>query len=104
MKEIDDFFAEQAKKNAEGTLTVGEAIFGYYRLLEGTSAGKVIIITHAKPIIFYANGLTWSYVEKLKDVRCERVGVSFSESYHPIDRSRATWYPDNSDEPQHYSW
>ena len=108
MQEIDNFFAEHARKDAEGKLTVGEAIFGYYRLLEGTHAGRVIIKTCAnidgEPIIFYANGLVWNYVSKLKDVRCESVGVKFSDGIHAIDRSQATWYPDNSNEPQHYEW
>jgi hypothetical protein len=109
MKEIDDLVAEQARKNCDGTLTVGEAIIGnYYRLLEGENAGRVVIKTCAsndgKPIIFFANELTWVYVSKLKDVRCEIVRPQFSKGEQPINRSQATWYNDNSSEPQHYSW
>jgi hypothetical protein len=109
MKEIDDFFAEHARKNMEGTLTVGETIFGYCRLLEGIHAGKVIIKTCAriddKPIIFFANGLTWAYVDSLKDIRCECVGVTFSKGTHSIDRRHATWYNDNpGGPPQYFDW
>jgi hypothetical protein len=109
MKEIDDFFAEHARKNTEGILTVGDALINsYYRLLEGEKAGKVIIKTCAKidgkPVIFFANGMTWTYVDSLKDIRCESCSPTFSEATHPIDRSKATWYNDNGSEPQYYSW
>src|SRR5690242_15048678 len=109
MKEIDDWINDQILKNANGTLTVGEAhLFHYYRLLEGDHAGKVIIKTCARidgePVVFYANGLTWQYVEAIKDIRCESCSPTFSEPKHPIDRSQATWYNDNGSEPQYHSW
>jgi hypothetical protein len=40
-QQIERMFANQANKNAAGTLTVGEAMIGrYYRLLEGEYANK----------------------------------------------------------------
>ena len=105
---IDEFFIEQGNKNANGVLTVGEAIFGYYRLRSGEHAGRVIIKTGDRidgdAICRFANGLTWIRVAKIANILCERVGVSFSESRHPIDRSQATWYPDNSDKPMAHEW
>lgn len=108
MIDIDNFFMEQDRKNNEGTLTVGEATFGYYRLLEGNKAGKVIIKTCAKidgqSVVFFANGLVWSYLDKLKDIKCERVFPTFSQGKHAIDRSEATWYDDNGSTPRGYEW
>lgn len=109
MKEIDEFFRQQGVKNRDGTLTVGEAIFGYYRLLEGKKAGKVIIKTCAKingePVLFFANGLVWINADELKDIRCEKVSPTFAGGFnHSIDRSQATWYNDNGNKPQCYEW
>jgi hypothetical protein len=109
MKEIDDWVNDQILKNTNGTLIVGEAfLHHYYRLLEGEKAGKVIIKTCAKidgkQVVFYANGMTWDYVENLKDIRCEACSPTFSEATRPIDRSKATWYNDVGSEPQYYSW
>ena len=109
MKEIDDFFAEAARKNAEGTLTIGTAVhFGFYRLLEGEHAGRVVIKTSSsrvdnKPILYFANEMTWIYVEQLKDIRCELTRPTFPPSQHEIDRSKAHWYSDGGIY-QHYEW
>lgn len=105
----DEIFAEASRKNAAGTLTVGDTVMsGYYRLLEGVDAGRVIIKTSAridgKSICFFANGLTWTHTAKLKDVRCEGAYPQFNSPTHEIDRSKATWYPDGSDKPQGYKW
>lgn len=43
MIEFDDFFLANVDKNAAGTLTIGEAIRGYYRLRSGKYAGRVVI-------------------------------------------------------------
>jgi hypothetical protein len=109
VKEIDDFFAEQDRRNAEGTLTVGDAMIGcYYRLLEGNQASRVIIKIHHKiddePVFEFANGLTWGYVNKYKDVRCERTYPTFSPPQHAIDYSQAQWYNDDGSGPCHHSW
>lgn len=109
MKEIDDMFAEAARKNAEGTLTLGEAIiFGYYRLLEGKHAGRVVVKTHArideKSICFFANGLTWIHTSDIEDVRCERAYPTFNGPFHEVNRDEATWYNDGSDVPQGHQW
>lgn len=106
---VDDFFYRQSEANADGTLTVGEAgLFGFYRLLNGDKAGRVIIKTCAKidgdPVCFFANGLTWIYTEKIKDVLCERVHPNFSSGNHPIDYGQASWYPDGSDTRTNYEW
>lgn len=98
---FEDFFVKLSEKNEKGTLTVGEATFGYYRLRNGRKAGKVIIITCAsideKRICFYANELTWAYIENIKDILCEAVRPTFSQG-------QATWYNDNSEEPSFYEW
>lgn len=107
---ITDFFATFNHKNDEGTLTVGDAAIhnGFYRLLEGVNAGRVIITSCARidgqPIGLFANGMTWFFIDKLKDVRCERVHPTFNHGKQPIDYSQATWYNDNSDVPQHHEW
>jgi hypothetical protein len=98
--DIDAFFAEASKRDANGTLTIGTTVFsGFYRLLEGEHAGKVVIKSCAriddKSILFFANSMTWIEVEKLKNVRCERTCPTFSEARHKIDRSKAGWYDDN---------
>jgi hypothetical protein len=109
MDDIDKMFEEAGRKNDDGTLTVGETVrFGYYRLLEGSHAGRVIVTADAKiddeRICFFANGLTWTYFEELKDVRCEETYPHFDEPIHIIDRSQATWYGDGSDIPRGYVW
>jgi len=105
----DEIFAEASRKNSEGTLTAGETVmFGYYRLLEGKHAGKVIIKTTAQidgeKIYYFANAMTWIFADKLKDVRCESCRPTFNQPRHEIDRSQATWHPDNSDKPQGHEW
>jgi len=105
----DKIFEEAARKDADGTLTVGETVmFSYYRLLDGEHAGRVIIKTSGtidgKNIYYFANELTWIYADKLKDVRCERASPQFNSPRHEIDRSKATWYPDGSDKPQGYEY
>lgn len=87
---IDEIFSEAARKNSEGTLTIGETVmFAYYRLLEGEHAGKVIIKTNAriddKSICFFAKGLTWIYTHNLQDIRCERAYPCFNEPFHEIN-------------------
>jgi len=109
--DMDQMFAEAARKNVEGTLTVGDTImFGYYRLLEGEHAGRVIIKTHSKidekSICYFANGLTWIYTEKLKDIRCESAYPQFNDPiYSEVDRSESTWYTDGpNSRPMHHVW
>lgn len=100
MRGIDQMFAEAARKNADGTSTIGETVnFGFYRLLEGEHGGKVVIKTTAriddKSILYFANAMTWIYTEKLKDVRCERVTPTFDTCCHPVDMSKSQWFDDN---------
>ena len=107
---IDDMFTEVARKNAEGTLTFGETlIFGFYRLMEGKYAGKVVIKTpntkvDEKFVCYFANGLTWVYASDIADVRCERAYPTFNEPFHEVNRDEATWYNDESSVPQGHQW
>ncbi len=109
MKEIDDFCQLQSEKNSAGTLTIGEAMIGgYYRLRSGEYAGRVVIKCHDriddKAIVRFANGLTWCWIDGIKNILCERVIPTFSRSIHPIDYSQSTWYPDGSNTPMHHEW
>jgi len=109
MAGLDSFIQVLAEKNDAGTLTIGEAMIGgYYRLRSGEHAGRVVIKCHDQidnqEIVRFANGLTWCWLEKIKDILCERVGPLFPASRHPIDYSQATWYPDGSDKPMHHVW
>ena len=106
---ISQMIQRQSDKNDAGTLTVGEALIGnYYRILEGKYAGRVIIKARDRiddeEIVRFANGLTWIYMSKLKDVRCEGARPSFNAPNHTVDYSQATWYPDGSDKPMHHEW
>lgn len=108
MQEIDDFFRNISEKDANGTLTVGEAIFGYWRLLEGEHANRVIILSNAKidgkPVAFFANGLTWTFRDKIANIRCESTRPTFTVANKPVDYSKSTWYPDGSNHPMTHSW
>lgn len=111
---IDDEFAKIYErideKTKNNTLTLGDTFgSGYYRLMEGEHAGKIVIksiVTRidGKPIGLFANSFTWFYFDDLKDVRVEAVHPNFSQPKGEIDRSKATWYNDNSDVPQYYQW
>lgn len=105
---IDAHFENLAQKNHDGTLTVKEAPFGYYRLRTGKHAGRVIIKHGAriddKEICHFAKFLTWVRVEDIGEILCEQVGVAFIASKLPIDYSQATWYGDSGDGPHHYEW
>lgn len=106
---IDDFFTEQANLDAAGKLTAGKAMIGcYYRLLEKEHANRVIIKAgeriDGKEVARFANSLTWIYVDSIKDVLCESTCPSFPGSRNKVDISQASWYPDNSDQKQHYIW
>jgi hypothetical protein len=106
---FDDVFREQDKKNNSGTLTLGEALIGrYYRLLDGTHAGRVVIksrdMIDGEEIIRFANGLTWCNLEKLKDVRCEQAYPSFNSPRHTVDWSQAQWYGDSGSGPHGHNW
>ena len=105
---IDQIFSDAAEKDFNGTLTIGETVcFGFYRLLEGNHAGRVVIKSNARidgePILFFANGMTWIKASDLKDVRCERTSPAFNQSRHPIDRSKAHWYSDSGTYME-YEW
>ena len=109
MIDIDAMLANASEANYNGTLRIRDTImFGYYRLREGEHAGRVVIKTIAKidnkNIYFFANGLTWIFADKIADVLCEWVMPTFSDVTHPIDTSKAYWYPDNSDELCVHKW
>ena len=109
MTDIDEFFRLKAERNASGQMTVGEALIGrYYRLLDGIHAGKVIIHSRetidGKPVVRFANGLTWVEIDKISCCRCEQTYPTFSNPIHEVDYKQATWYPDGSDEPRHHEW
>lgn len=89
MDQIDDLFAIAAEKNANGTLTIGETIqFGYYRLLDGPHAGRVVIKTTTRiddqPVLYFADTMTWIYTENLRTTRCESTSPTFPEPHHQI--------------------
>lgn len=98
--DIDSIFTEADNRNANGTLTIGTTVhWGFYRLLEGIHAGKVVIKSSAKigneSILFFANAMTWILTKELENIRCERSAFTFSAPIHEIDRSQAGWYDDN---------
>lgn len=106
---FDEITSQQSIKQYMGKLTAKEALIGgYYRLLNGEHAGRVIIKCREriddKEVVRFANGLTWIELDKIADVRCEFVMPTFSDCASPIDYSEATWYNDNSDIPQHHNW
>jgi len=106
---IDEMFSEAARKDTEGTLTFGEAFFsGFYRLMEGRHAGRVVIKSTAtidgKSIGYFANAMTWIYAKDIADIRCERAYPIFNEPFHEVNREEATWYNDGSDVPQGHKW
>lgn len=108
--EFNRMCEEASRKDQEGTLTVGEIIHpGFYRLMEGEHAGRVIIKMlnsriDGKYICFFANGMTWTWIDDIKDTRCESTAPKFSKPRHEVDRSKATWYPDGSDKPMSHEW
>lgn len=106
---FENFLIEHSLKNESGTLTIGEALINhYYRLLEGEHAGRVVINSCAKiddkPVLFFANGMTWIYREKLANVRCKMTYPIFPAGGHPIDYSKASWYDDSGGGPHHHEW
>lgn len=106
---VEQMIRDQEELNAAGELTVGVAMInGYYRLLDGPSAGRIIIKCHelmdGEEVVRFANGLTWTYVRKFISTRCERVHPSFPAPAHEPDYSQATWYNDGSDTPSHHTW
>ena len=109
MQLIDDFFNAINEKDANGTLTVGEALIGrYYRLRNGNHAGRVIIKTSAmidgESICYFANGLIHIKTSKISDILCESVCPTFNQGRHPIDYNQATWYDDCGNGPRHHEW
>jgi hypothetical protein len=108
MEELDELLNNAIRKNNDGTLTIGEAFhFGFYRLLEGEHAGKVVIKSTAtidgKNILYFAKQMTWIYEENLKNVRCELSYPTFSTPKNEVDRSKASWFTDGG-MYQCYDW
>lgn len=106
---IQKMFDDFSHKNNMGTLTLGEALIGrYYRLREGTYAGRVVIKCNehidGSQVVRFANGMTWKRLEELWHVLCEQVYPVFSESRNTIDYSEATWYDDCGGGPRHHEW
>lgn len=107
----DEWFAEIARKNVEGELTVKEAGFGHVRLLEGKHAGRVLILLSSckvdgKRVAHFANGFTWISLDEVKDTRCERVAaLGYSEARNEVDLSEVVkWYSDSGDGPYWKTW
>lgn len=99
MKEIDDLFADQAKKNAEGTLTIGESLINnYYRLKDGNYKDRIVIRTCAKiddqSVCFFADSLTWIATDKIKNVRCQIVRPEFYPEQVLTEEERNAWWDD----------
>jgi hypothetical protein len=109
MKTIEDKLQENYEKIQNGTLTIGDVIYGYFRLRNGPKSGRVVIITlnsriDDRRILFYANSFTWDYIDNLKDTLCEPVEPTFGECKHSIDRIQAQWYGDDDSGPYYYEW
>jgi hypothetical protein len=81
--------------------------YGFYRLLDGEHAGRVVIKSNAriedKYILFFANDMVWIYADDLKNIRCEMAFPKFNKARHEIDRSKAHWYTDGGTY-QEYDW
>jgi hypothetical protein len=107
---IEDIFNRIDKLTAEGRLTIGDIFHpGFYRLLEGEYANKVVIYTgfsrvDGEPILIFANGISWIWKDNLKGVRCERTKPTFPAAQNPLDLSKATWYSDSGEGPLSFDW
>lgn len=106
---IIDMYEIRSKKVREGTLTIREAGCGFFRIREGCYANRVIIIPLAekidgKRVCFFANELTWIYLDDIAEFLCEPVSAIFSECTHKIDYTKSTWYGDGGDGPYHHEW
>lgn len=86
-----------------------DALIGhYYRLLDGEHAGRIVIYAgerlDGQKIVRFANGLTWSYLEKIIDARCEVASPTFPPPRQTPDYGRASWYADSGEGPLHHEW
>lgn len=109
MDVIEKMFDDFARKNADGTLTLGEALIGrYYRIREGVEAGRVVIKCNehidGQEVVRFAKEMTHKRLEELWNTLCEQVYPVFSESRNTIDYSEATWYDDCGAGPRHHEW
>lgn len=73
-----------AQKDKNGTLTIQDTIlFGYYRLLDGPHAGRIVIKTNARIddqfILYFADHLTWIYAKDLATTRCQQTYPTFPQ-------------------------
>lgn len=89
---MERMFSEAAEKDYNGTLTVGDTInFGFYRLLSGKHAGRVVIKTPSKidnrSVCYFADRMTWVYTDDIKEDRCESTRPKFSEPRHEVEKS-----------------
>ena len=104
---ISEMYESNFNKSEAGTLTVGQAVIGkYYRLLDGKYANRVIINARERidnqQVVRFANGLTWCFIEDIKDVRCELTHPTFPPAKNTVNHD--LWYYDNSDVPMHCEW
>jgi hypothetical protein len=106
---IRKMLEDNHEKVKNGTLTVGDVwIHNYIRLTEGEHAGRVLIKAgdriDGKEILRFANGMTWIFEEKIKDVRCEPCNPTFSPPSGRVDYSKASWYEDSGRGPCYHEW
>lgn len=94
MDTINNPLTTATQKNRDGTLTIQDTHYGYYRLLDGPHAGRVIIKTSTRhdhqPILTFADTFTWIYEKDLHTTRCEKTTPTFPEPQHPIDNTSIT--------------
>jgi hypothetical protein len=95
MDSIDNHPTIATQKDRDGTLTIQDTHYGYYRLLNGPHAGRVIIKTstrhdHQPILTLRRHPFTWIYEKDLHTTRCEKTTPTFPEPQHPIDNSNIT--------------
>ena len=91
VSKMERIFSEASEKDENGTLTVGDAIrFGFYRLLSGRHAGRVIIKSPfrigKRSVCYFADKMTWVYTDDIKEDRCESTRPKFSEPRHEVEK------------------
>jgi len=82
-EQIQAIYDKEYELNRKGLLTVKDGIRGFYRLLEGEHKGRIIIKTltskiDGERVVYFVNGLTWQFLDRIKDVRCEIVRPTFN--------------------------
>lgn len=108
MQKLQSDLAQEDKLNQEGKLTVGQTTrYGFYRLLNGDHANKVIWYSglgqiDSQEIIHFINSKTWAFKHQLAQIRCEATTPTFRPAIHPVEP--ITWYADSGEGPFTHEW